>query len=266
MVLVALLISPVACAQVDGKAPDAREKTKVFILAGQSNMDGRADPRNLPKEFRGSPKTVRMLYRGEWRPLAARRGHFGPEISFGHAMAKAWPGQKIKIVKLAVGGTSLAQWMPGIKYHPDRPPLYGQLMELVKQAKADPNVEIAGVLWLQGEAEARWGGGHAKGYFGRLKRFVAQLRKDLDDDRAPFVLGRVNPPKRKYTWVDTVRAAQEKAAREIPNTAMVDCDGAEKRGDHLHYNTAGQIELGKRFSQAYLMLIAEPAERQPATE
>jgi len=32
----------------------------------------------------------------------------------------------------------------------------------------------------------------------------------------------------------------------------VKTDDLAKRNDHLHYNTQGQLELGKRFARAYL--------------
>jgi hypothetical protein len=38
--------------------------------------------------------------------------HFGPEIAFGHEMAKAWPNETIGIIKFSTGGTSLLAWKP----------------------------------------------------------------------------------------------------------------------------------------------------------
>jgi hypothetical protein len=237
-------------------------KIRVFVLAGQSNMDGRAKARRLPKKYKRPDKRLLMLHRGTWQVLRPLRGYFGPEMSFAHEMAAAWRGEKIGIVKLAVGATSLAQWNPdGKSTDPRRKPLYAQLMALAKTVGRGPGVKFEGVLWMQGEAESRWGGGHARGYFRRFNRFIARLRKDLGNERLPFVFGRVNPVKSKYTWVDTVRAAQEKASRKIPFTAMVDCDSLSKLPDRIHYDARGQVELGKKFAKAYLGLVARTAER-----
>ena len=38
----------------------------------------------------------------------------GPEVSFGYAMSQAMPGQKIALIKVAAGASSLAnQWSAG---------------------------------------------------------------------------------------------------------------------------------------------------------
>ena len=66
-----------------------------------------------------------MFENGKWQPLKPFKKPqqnqeklgiteftFGPEIAFGHEMAKAWPDETIGIVKFAIGGTSILTWKP----------------------------------------------------------------------------------------------------------------------------------------------------------
>ena len=52
-----------------------------------------------------------------------------------------------------------------------------------------------------------------------------------------------------------VMEAQQRAAAELPNTYMITTEGIAKRDDNLHYNTEGQIELGRRFGEKLVELL-----------
>lgn len=70
----------------------------------------------------------------------------------------------------------------------------------------------------------------------------------------PFIFGQVDPPADRYPASEEVRNAQRAAERLIPRSKMVSTEGLAKHDDQLHYNTAGQLELGRRFARAYLEL------------
>lgn len=133
---------------VAGAALAAPEKgpVKVFILAGQSNMDGQADQRTIdflgedPDPARAAllkvfkPDGSNFVKRGDvWvtsgdvsgelgpgyggRKDYSRLGHcIGPEYSFGYYMGDALPNQ-VLLIKYAPGGQDL--------YHNFRPPSAG---------------------------------------------------------------------------------------------------------------------------------------------
>jgi hypothetical protein len=95
----------------------ADKPLKVFILAGQSNMVGWGDSTKLPADLRNGNDRVLMFENGKWQPLKPIRKAqanqerlgmteftFGPEIAFGHEMAKAWPEATIGIIKFAIRG------------------------------------------------------------------------------------------------------------------------------------------------------------------
>ena len=81
-----------------------------------------------------------------------------------------------------------------------------------------------------------------------------RLRKDLEARDLPFIFGQVDPPADRYPASEKVRNAQRAAEQLIPCSKMVSTEGLAKHDDQLHYNTVGQLELGRRFARAYLEL------------
>lgn len=226
---------------IPGQAPSL-----IFLLAGQSNMLGQGTVKELPAAFAGSSASALIWQEGQWRPLVAAGDTFGPEISFAHTLGAALPNERIGIVKLAVGGTQIDLWSPA-----DDLSLYAELRSRWKAAQAAaPDARVAAMLWMQGERDARTSDA-AETYGSKLRRLVLAIRKDVRRPDLPFLCGLVNPP---YPYAAVVRAAQSALPKDLPNTAVVSPDGLEKKADDLHYNTSGQMELGRRFAGAYLQL------------
>ncbi|MHC4917367.1 MAG: sialate O-acetylesterase [Planctomycetota bacterium] len=247
-------------------APKAGGKpVKLFIFAGQSNMVGRGRTASLPKNFTAELK--RHLYwisnARRFRPyndvVAHPRGVFGPELTFVAELSKAWPKEKIGIIKYARGGTSVAQWSPDLEAKGRQQPLYAELMNRVKAAGEGiaGGVEFAGLIWMQGERDAKVKN-LADSYTENLKKLVDRVRKDTGVPDLPFVLGRIRTPD-SYSFREIVRKAQEEAPKSINTCSWVDADGLEMCADKLHYSHQGQLELGKRFAASYLRLVAEKA-------
>jgi len=253
--LVSVLCLPSAVVAASASERPAPKPTQVFILAGQSNMAGAGRAKEVPADVaKAAREKVLVLRKGTWQPLRPWQ-RFGPEMTFGIAMAEARPGERIGLIKVAAGGSSLNDWKPKAKsWSKRRPNFYTQLIDAVTATRADTSAVIVGMLWMQGEAEARY---NPKGYFEKLKEFITRVRKDTGCETLPFAFGRINPDEKKYKGVKAVREAQERVAREISNTAMVDCDGLAKRADNVHYDSKGQLELGKRFAAAMLKLVDE---------
>ncbi len=120
-----LTLAAIHIAHFVAPAQAADKPIKAFICAGQSNMVGWGDSTKLPDDLRKGNDRVLMFEDGKWQPLRphepANQGqervgltefHFGPEIAFGHEMAKAWPDETIGIIKFSIGGTSLLAWKP----------------------------------------------------------------------------------------------------------------------------------------------------------
>ncbi len=97
--------------------------TKVFLLAGQSNMGGAAGPAYndapLPSPYNATQTAVKILGRSDnqvwntWQDLKIGFGQvpnsFGPEVTFGYKMDNTiFPNDDIYLVKYGVGGTKLS--------------------------------------------------------------------------------------------------------------------------------------------------------------
>lgn len=234
----------------------------LLILAGQSNMDGRAPVADLDDST--LPDSVRLWDHDQqaWTDrLLTGRDTFGPEYSAAQTLAEALPGVRIGLVKHAVGGTSLAAWAP--HWSPALAettnnaavgPLFDQLLERIDAARATcPAAPVAGILWMQGEREARYADAAAT-YSERFAELIATLRQRVSAPDAPVVLGRVNPePGPGRPAVAAVRDAQMAAAAS-PTVAWVDCDDMSKLDDRLHYDGPGIIALGQRLAQRWLSM------------
>jgi D-amino peptidase len=264
----------------------ADKPIKTFICAGQSNMVGWGDSTKLPVDLRKGNDRVLMFEDGKWQPLRPHAPafggqknvgltefHFGPEIAFGHEMARAWPNETIGIIKFSIGGTSVLAWKPDwSKEDADRVgqgrhgSLYKKLMEKVAEASKDRDIDIVGFLWLQGGGDTK-NADVAKEYLDNLKSVVATVRENTGVADLPFLYGTTRiegipddltnfeepknlPPGRPGAWL--VLKAQFDAQKAIPNSKMVILRDIEKHPRNVHYNTAGQLVVGKLFADAFL--------------
>lgn len=266
---------------------------KAFILAGQSNMRGWGDSAKLPQELRQGHDRVLMFEDGKWQTLkphspafelqqshGLHEFHFGPEISFAHAMADAFPDERIGIIKFAAGGSSILSWKPDWRREDaekieqgGRGSLYEKLITKVKQAQASDDIEIVGFLWQQG-ARDMTREDTAKAYLDNLKSLVAAVRKDTGFDDMIFLYGSYRtgtapddltdmvPKKMKggRAWAQWVIKAQADAEREIPNARMVIVRDLESHPKNPHFNTPGQLALGRLFADSYLKINRNGAE------
>ncbi len=229
----------------------------VFILAGQSNMAGQGNSVELPASYQKVPSNIEFYYNGYKAPLNRFR-HFGPEIGFAHEISRQFPHATIKLIKFAVGGTSLYAWDPQwtatrarLTHNASAGPLFKKLIKTIKIQFNEKESKLAGILWMQGEADAKYPNA-AKQYTNNLNRFVNALRLELKSPDSPFIMGGINPPIRLFPATEVVQQAQKMAASRIRNLRLINTDDLSKRNDHLHYNTNGQLELGKRFAQAFV--------------
>jgi len=230
----------------------AQEKPlKVFVLAGQSNMVGRrAKVAELPEDLKKEQAGALFFTGRGWVPLApgvTERQGFGPEISFARRMSERL-GEPIGIIKHSRGGSNLAE-----DWSPENPKsLYAALLKKVKAARKTREIEIVGMVWLQGGRDAKFEA-MARAYAANLKKFIERARKDFASADMPFVAGRSSLPKKTFPFADAVRKAQEQC--RSPHYAFIDCDTIEKRADRTHYTTAGYVEVGYRLADAMLRMM-----------
>jgi len=290
------LAAPVAY----GEKSMQKKKIKVFIMSGQSNMAGYGDSTKLSDELRNGNERVLMFEGGKWQPLRPfketnermkeRQGmmefSFGPEIGFGQEMAKAWPDETIGIVKQAIGGTGILAWHPNwSKEEADRTndgekgPLFKVLVGKVREACESAECELMGFVWMQGGADMK-DESLAKEYLSNLKALVEGIREETGVADLPLILGSYRPggTPDDLTGLDPsklselkrpaalyVLQAQYEAQKELAPAKMVALRNLETHPRNVHFNTAGQLELGKLFAKAYLELVEEGARKGAKT-
>ena len=229
----------------------------VFVLAGQSNMAGYGTTANLPQAYRRTPSNVKFYFNG-YPAKMSRFARFGPEVSFAHAMSRQYPHKTIKLIKFAVGGTSLFAWAPNwnlnkarITRNASAGPLFKKLIQTIRTHTDKEGSQLSGILWMQGETDAKYPVA-AHSYSQNLSHFVQALRRELQSPHLAFFMGQVDPPLKIFPYREIVRKAQKNSSRSIRNSQLISTDGLKKRNDHLHYDTDGQLTLGMRFARAYI--------------
>ena len=244
--------------------------TKVFLLGGQSNMDGRALVSTIYSPYGQQQPDVKIWdywnrNGGGWQDL--RPGYttdygfgnrYGPEVSFGYALNGLFPGDDIYLVKYANGGTTQAVgWNPngsGVEYNMFKSAAFAALQNLTSAGKSP---EIAGMIWMQGESDAL--DGYASAYEDNLRNFISEVRDDFGVPDMPFALGRIITYWGSEADNATVRDAQVAVAEDTDHVAWIDTDDLSWDGAYDgHYGTEGQIILGQRFA-GKIVQLPEPS-------
>ena len=261
-ILTITMFSILSFSMVSCSTGSKKPKIQVFLLAGQSNMTGLGSTKDLTTE-QINPKTNVLAYAdGQYYDpkyacimarLSAHLGtQFGPELTFGLEMEKAYPKANIALIKWSYGATGLADnWNPdgtGDCYEKFKQTVLTQ-MEALKE-KYDP--VIIGMIWMQGENDASYPD-QAKEYEKNLRHFFERVKIDLNCPGIKIVIGRISDSE-AWPYRNIVRPAQQKIAEEMPNTAWIDTDDLTRR-DRFHYDTQGQLILGERFSKAMIELL-----------
>ena len=253
------------------------DQIRVFVFAGQSNMEGAdskvADVDRFPP-FRGvtDPREdVRFWHvigredkadsKG-WVPLQPVRNMVGPELVFARDVTKATKGD-IAIVKVAAGGTHL-----GGDWNPDDPSgfeMYPLLLKTVRAAMADLEERgfepvLEGFFWHQGENDM-FDEGYRANYGPNLANFLKRVRTDLEAPELRFYIGELCT---KTIWgmdlrprmADIARGQRsvtevDPLARYVP-TSHVGVEIGGGQGLHYHYGTLGQLEHGANYAATYL--------------
>lgn len=263
--LTILTFASLTTSRADVKVEAGKHYT-IYLLAGQSNMDGRGKTADLKGRLARYAKPLdKVLIRyssgGHKRKLRESDGliplqpgcnenpaQFGPELSFGHAIAAARPQQNILLIKVSEGGTSLRNdWNPTKEKS-----LYHRLIHLTGEtrdhlAEQKATCEIAGMIWHQGESDAS----HADQYAERLTTFITHLRTDLEAPQLPFVIGEIcldNP-----AYQDLI-AAQKKVAESVPAVGLASSKKLTTHDKNVHFDFSSIIELGQRFAKELLAM------------
>ncbi len=256
-------------------------KTKVFLLAGQSNMDGRAKASKLSEidkeRLNKAQKNVTLYYNfNEGKPLnttkvakhiAQKFGAdylFGPELFFGIKMSEKYPNHKIVLIKRSRGGMSLyGAWNPDwskekatLIKEQNQPKLYSEFVSYSKKVLATlpkNSYELCGVLWVQGESDSGNKGGlqPRETYQKNLTNLIQSVRNDFNHPKLPFLMFQVGFGK--------VVKAMQNVAKVDENVVLISQEKNKNSKFYFeknpppigHYVTSSMKKIGEFFFDFY---------------
>ena len=243
--------------------PPGVERLEIYLLMGQSNMKGRGV---MPAEPSRDPRIVMMHLRDDRWYLARHPLHLtgdaqtfaghdnagvGSGLAFAQVLTARDPKVRIALIPCAVGGTSIDRWQKGAK-------LYDEALRrarLALEQSRSVRGTIRGALWLQGEADATEE--KLPGYTAKLHHVVDSLRADLGDPTLPFIACTIGEMRAGGRQPDMNRLLLALPGQR-PGTGCVDGrDLTTHIGDFVHFDTAAQEEIGRRFAATYLRLAAK---------
>lgn len=212
----------------------------VWILAGQSNMEGVGELEGAP----AADERVLSLSPDGWvqakEPLHGVG--VGPGLAFGLAMAEV-TGRRIGLIPCAKGATSLEEWT---RRGPDS--LYDRMLDQVNRIGGAP----AGLLWYQGESDARTLA-LASNYGERLEAWINRLRGDLRCPALSILLVQIGryalpcTPETQEGW-GRVREAQRQLADRVLGVRLTSAIDLGLT-DIIHLDAASAIRVGRRLAR-----------------
>lgn len=246
----------------------------LWILAGQSNMEGNGNLADLPlpssrvnsldmtdvwvtaeeplhrlpdstdrvhwrRNAQGQPERLQGEALAKW--IANRKKGAGPGLPFALEMVRR-TGVPVGLIPCAHGGTSMAQWDPALKGQ-GGDSLYGGMIRRFQLAGG----RVKGILWYQGESDANEKAGPV--FAQKFKEFIQAVRADFGQPDLPFLyvqIGR-HVASASATWWNRVQDDQLKVESQLPNVFMTGCADCEL-DDGIHVGTDDQRLLGRRLA------------------
>lgn len=269
-----------------------------FFLGGQSNMDGYGYNKNLPAEL-STTQDVMIFHGngvfdnkqgggdGLWSKLKPGHGtgfksdgitnqysdRFGAELSFADSLSKNLGNKKIAIIKYSVGGTGLAlksgygNWSPDFVEGQGKNQ-YDYALKTIENAFSQHDIDgdgepdkliPAGIIWMQGEADAHTSVHTANAYLDNLKRLMALLRASLRKDDIPIIIGKITNSKLEKNimpYYERVQTAQRLfSEQDICAAYMTETSNYDyTKADVWHYTSDSYVSMGKDFAESYIQL------------
>lgn len=224
----------------------------VFMMAGQSNMAGRGFVE--PQDTVSSERILTLNKSNEIILAKEPLNFYEPTMngldcgfSFAKELLKQVPDNvSILLVPTAVGGSSISKWV-GDSIHRNvqlRTNFYDKI-NLAKEYGS-----IKGILWHQGESDANKN--CIPEYENRLSHLFSTFRAYAGNKKLPILIGELGSySNNKSNWL-LINAQIENYAATHKYTYLISTSDLINRGDHLHFDSQSQREMGQRFAHAYL--------------
>lgn len=274
VVYLILLLLSAGCANNQKSAAKTQNDTDeldVYLLIGQSNMQGVAPIENL------DTITLENVYlfndEDKWELARNYENNginrystvkkkpitlLGPGYTFGRKISKI-SGKKIGIVSNARGATRIGWWQKGYDGERGDYDLYEEAVKRTKAALAsNPKAKLKGILWHQGEANN--GGGRHIGYMEDLQKLVSDLRADFGDSEIPFIAGEVGKWNNRGLNINPIiRTIKD----NISHTEWVSSNGLTTINlakNDAHFDNLSQRVFGGRYADKVALLVYDKVE------
>lgn len=221
----------------------------LFLFIGQSNMAGRG---YITDNYKDNIKNTYLLTpNGDMEPARNPLNKYstirkrldlqgvGPAYSFAKAMTDK-TGRPLGLVVNARGGSSINSWMKGAKDN-----YYDEALSRIRQAMKFGTLKA--IIWHQGESDSN----DPTTYMLKLQELIANLRKDLNDTKLPFIVGEL------AEWrMSGTSEAFNKMLRTVPKHIPYSYCVSSKELVPLinesdpHFSADSQIILGRRYAEA----------------
>lgn len=232
----------------------------IYLLMGQSNMSGRGVLAEIAPGTLDPDDRIQLYGNdGRWRraaePLDTAQGQIdrvsadpegvGPGLAFAKEMLRRHPNRPIGLVTCAKGGSAIGEWKPSLA----RSTLYGSCLARAQEAARFGR--IAGILWYQGETDARTDA-LAEAWAGGFSEMIIQFRADLGRPDLPLaVVGLGDQPLTgKFGGQFPAWAAVQASQRtlRLSHQVHVSAAGLPRNPDALHLSTESQVRLGRMLA------------------
>lgn len=236
---------------------DKKEKIQSILMIGQSNMAGRGDVKDVAPIV--NPKCF-MLRMGRWQPMSEpinpdRSVHSENNCS-GVSLAASFAdelsrctGAEIGLIPCADGGTRIEQWQPGEV-------LYDHAVYMTRLAMRTS--DLAGIIWHQGESNCK--NFTDEEYSKLFLNMVTSLRKDLNAENVPFIMGEISDriAADKWNFADRVPEMNKllhKLQKQVPLSGIASVENLTVMNDGIHFDSKSLRILGKRYFEEYKKLL-----------
>lgn len=245
----------------------------LYISAGQSNMDGRA---NTPYPYATVTNTIQgggvMVW--DWKTTLSFKPFEYDRYNGGQTMSTPqWAGDIIVMKKIydsltgvnsyfmkaTLGGSSLAPFtgavgcwtVPQDSVPVGKPRMLDSLVKRLNDvrtwaaAQSTPKyVKVVALMWHQGESD-QGDATREAAYQYRLERVFDAIRDEVGNANLPIVLGTVSSASVDYSA--TIHTAHVNIANADANIYLIELDGQPLKGDNLHFNVTGQTYFGDQL-------------------
>lgn len=249
--------NPAVPAQIQGKL-------KLYVLAGQSNMVGKAP---LPDDLSLSANIFMFGNDYRWKTAAEPTDDatdqvdmishdkftgFGPAFTFAKTLILQNNNQFIGLIPCARSGSSITEWQRNLSDET----LYGSCLKRVRAASVMGNV--AGILFFQGEADTidpqqfPTLQPDAEAWAEKFALFAYNFRQDIGSPNVPLVYAQLGQPDDLEGLPNWTAVQQQQASLQIPNGAMIQTSDLPMDG--IHFTTDSYKVIGQRFADAIAQL------------